>query len=424
MQEHYPRSSALARRARAVIPGGWHLSGRPLLPRGAAPHYFVEASGSSITDADGNVYTDFILAYGPPILGHARREVDEAAFAQARRGNLLSVNHALHVAFVERLLTLVPGAEMGMFFKTGSDATTAAVRIARRATGRKAIARCGYHGWHDWCLPEEDFAPEGMADQVRGYDALHPATLAALLAREPGRYAAVILAPEMIHPPSAEKILLLMALAREHGALFIMDEVKTGIRAPGWTMQACCGIRPDMTTLSKALGNGWPVGAVLGPRAVMEHAAGMHVSATYHGEVAAMAAALATLDLVERENVQQRIEALGTRLIDGLNAAAARNRIPALAHGEPIPAMPFLRFAHPEPGLNDRLREAVFEQALAQGLLLHPRHLWFICAAHDEAQIDRAIDVIDGAMHRAALTFGGAAIAPVPPAEAASAAPG
>lgn len=413
MKDPYQRSRDCAARAQDLIPGGWHLSGRPLLARGAAPLYFTQGSGATIRDVDGADYVDFVLAYGPLILGHARPEVDEAAFAQARRGNLLSLNHALHPDFVERVVGLVAGAEMGAFFKTGSEATTAAVRIARRATGRKAIARCGYHGWHDWCLPDEDFAPEGLSAQVRPYDAMRPETLACLLDAAPGRYAAVILAPEMIHPPDADKARRLMALAHRHGALFIMDEVKTGIRASGWTMQAAYGLRPDMTTLSKALGNGWPIAALVGPRETMRHAAGIHLSATYHGETSAMAAALATLDIIEREDVQARVKRLGQRLIDGLNEAVRRNRIPAAAYGEPMPAMPFLSFAHPDAELNERLKEAVYEHALGQGILLHPRHLWFISSAHDEAMIDRAVEAVDEGMRLAARAFGeGALVAP------------
>jgi glutamate-1-semialdehyde 2,1-aminomutase len=397
--ERYAASRALYRRAHELIPGGIHLSGRPLLDPDRSPLYFERGRGGRIWDADGNEYVDFIMAYGPFLLGYAHAEVDGAAVDQARRGNLLSLNHPLHLTFVEALLRRFPAAEMGVFVKTGSEATTAAVRIARRATGRRLIARCGYHGWHDWCVPDEDFVPEGLSDQVFVYDATRPETLSALLDARPGRFAAVILAPEMIHPPSREALEAIMAAARRHGAVFIMDEVKTGFRAPGGSMQAFYGgVEPDLTTLSKALGNGWPVGAVVGRRAVMRHAAGMHLSATYHGDTAAMAAALATMDIVEREGVQERVWALGERLIAGLNEAARRNRVPAEAYGEPIPPMPFLRFAHPDPAANERLKELVYAQVLAEGVLLHPRHMWFVSAAHTAADIERAVDTVDAAM--------------------------
>jgi glutamate-1-semialdehyde 2,1-aminomutase len=178
-----------------------------------------------------------------------------------------------------------------------------------------------------------------------------------------------------------------------------MDEVKTGFRAPGGSMQVSYGVAPDMTTLSKALGNGWPIGAVIGPRAVLAHAAGMHLSATYHGDTAAMAAALATLEIIERDGVQETVWALGQRLIEGLNGAARRHRFPAEAYGEPIPPMPFLRFTHPDPARNEQLKELVYARVMAEGVLLHPRHMWFVSTAHRAADIDRAVETVDAAMH-------------------------
>ncbi len=403
MTDHsrYPNSAALFARAQEIIPGGIHLSGRPLLRPDCSPMYFERGKGSCIWDADQNEYIDFINAYGPFLLGYADEEVDAAAFRQSASGNLLSLNHPLHLAFVEALLRRFPNADMGVFVKTGSEATTAAVRIARRATGRRLVARCGYHGWHDWCVPDEDFVPEGLRDQIVAYDASRPETLVAALASRPGQFAAVILAPETIYPMDREKLACLMQTARSHGAIFIMDEVKTGIRAPGHSMQALYDIRPDLTTLSKALGNGWPIGAVLGRREVIRHAAGMHLSATYHGETAAMAAAIATLAIVDRDRVQEHVWTLGERLISGLNEAAQQAGFPGRAYAEPMPSMPFLAVLHPEPATCDRLRHFLYEEVLARGVLLHPRHLWFISRSHTVEQIDRTIEVTAQAMRTA-----------------------
>jgi glutamate-1-semialdehyde 2,1-aminomutase len=152
----YPRSEACYERARQVIPGGIHLSGRPLLDPQTSPMYFDRASGCRVFDVDGNQYIDYLMAFGAYLLGYAHPEVEAAAFAQAQRGRLISLNHPQHVEFIEALLPRFPGMEMGVFFKTGSEATTAALRIARRHTGRRRVARCGYHGWHDWCLPLAD----------------------------------------------------------------------------------------------------------------------------------------------------------------------------------------------------------------------------------------------------------------------------
>lgn len=387
----YENSRALRRRAEALFPGGHHLSSRPLLGPDAAPLYLERGRGCRVWDVDGHEYVDYFMAFGPFLLGYADEEVDAAAIHQLRRGGLLSLSHPLHLEFLERLLARFPGAEMGMFFKTGSEATTAALRIARRATGRRVVARCGYHGWHDWCLPLAAEVPAGLDAQVLEF-AANVASLEALLTAHAGQVAAVIVAPEMVRAPSVEVFAGLARLARAHGAVFVMDEVKTALRIAPGSMQRRYGVVPDLTTVSKALGNGWPIAAVIGARSVMASAAGMHLSATYHGDTAAMAAAIAVLDIVERDEVAEHVWRLGARLIDGLNAAAARHGVAAEAYGEPLPPMPFLRFDRGE------ARDAFFAACVARGVLLHPRHMWFISRAHTDADIERTLEVADEAM--------------------------
>jgi len=396
--DRHARSKALLRRAREIIPGGYHLTGRPIAGPDDAPMYIERGQGARCWDVDGHEYIDYFMAFGPNLLGYANPEVDAAAIEQVRRGALLSLNHPLHVRFIERLIERFPGSEMGAFFKTGSDATTAALRLARRATGRRKVARCGYHGWHDWCLPLEPFVPAGMAEQVLEFAAKDPDTLRALFAAHPGEIAAVIVAPEMVYPPSPEVFAALAELTREHGAVFIMDEVKTAFRVAPGSMQQRLGVVPDLTTLSKALGNGWPVAAVIGKREVMRHGAEMHMSATYHGETAGIAAALAVLDILDREDVTGHVWRLGERLIDGLNGIAVAHDVPAIAYGEPLPPMPFMRFTHPDVAVNDRLRERFFAEVINAGVMLHPRHLWFISYAHTLADIEHTLVVADVAM--------------------------
>ena len=399
--DRYAISHALYERAREIIPGGIYLDGgKPLLPRGKSPLYFDRAQGAYIWDADGNRYIDFIMAYGPFVLGYAHPEVDAAAVAQLAAGNLVSMNHTLHVRFIEELLQRFPYAEMGAFFKAGSEATTAALRIGRRATGRRTVVRCGYHGWHDWCYPQAEFVPAGLDDQVVAFDPRESGSLPQIFAAHRDQIAAVIVAPEMVHPPDADVVREFARLAHENGALFILDEVKTGLRTRGGSMQAYYGIKPDLTTLSKALGNGWPIAALVGTREAMRHGEGIPLSATYHGETAAMAAAIETLRIVERDDAPEYLDRIGRRFIAGLNEAAARNGVPAQAYGEPIAAMPFLKFAD---GAAD-LKERFYADVLAGGVLLHPNHLWYVSTAHTERDIDDALAIVDGAMGRLALT--------------------
>jgi glutamate-1-semialdehyde 2,1-aminomutase len=393
----YAASSQWRARAAKVIPGAHHLSGRPLLPGEDAPAYMTRGQGARCWDADGHEYIDYIGAYGPFLLGYAHPVVDSAARAQLERGSLLSLNHPLHVEFAERLVARFESAEMVTFFKTGSEATTAALRVARAATGRKTVVRCGYHGWHDWCLPLEPFVPGGLAAQVLELDASKPESLERLLSEAPAPAAAVIVAPEMFLPTRREIFHQLLATTRAHGAVFILDEVKTALRIKPGSFQEHVGIRPDLTTLSKALGNGWPIAALVGKREVMQAAAGLHLSATYHGETAGMAAAMATLDFVESHPVAEHVWSLGERLIAGLNESASRHGIPALAFGEPLPPMPFLKFSVADEALNQRVKTRFYSEVLARGVLLHPRHLWFISYAHTASDIERTLEVADTA---------------------------
>lgn len=396
--DRYPRSRALFERAQRVIPGGIHLSGRPLVDAETTPMYFDRAKGCRLWDVDGREYVDYLMAFGPFLLGYAHPEVDQAADEQGRRGRLLSMNHPLHVRFVETLVERFPGADMGVFFRSGSEATTAALRIARRATGRRKVARCGYHGWHDWCVPKEDFVPAGLDAQVVEFCANEPASLEAALGARRGEVAAVIVAPEMVLPHDPAVFHELLRVAHAHGAVFIMDEVKTGLRIAPGSVSARVGLTPDVITVSKALGNGWPAAAVLGRREVMEHGAGMHYSATFHGDTAAMAAALATIEIVERTRAAAYVERLGARLIEGLGGVARAHGVPAEAYGEPLPAMPFFRFTHESPEARAAATRTFYREVLAHGILLHPRHMWFVSLAHTDEDITRTIAVADEAM--------------------------
>jgi glutamate-1-semialdehyde aminotransferase len=360
--------------------------------------YIARGHGCRITDVDGHEYIDFLMAYGAFLLGYADPEVDAAARAELELGSLLSMNRPQHVLFAEALVERFSAADMAVLLKTGSEATTAALRIARRATGRRRVARAGYHGWHDWCLPLDRSVPGGLDMQVLEFDsnALH--SLEALFSVYPGEIAAVILAPEMVLPPTGELFQAIQDVTHRHGALFVLDEVKTAFRTAPGSVQARFGLKPDLTTVSKGLSNGWPVAAVVGRRDIMNSAAGMHLSGTYHGDTAAMAAALTTLRIVEERGVADHVWALGQRLIDGLNAIAHDLDVPALSYGEPFPPMPFLTFNHPHPEKNDALRTVFYEAMLERGVLLHPRHMWFISYAHRTADIDTTLEHARSAM--------------------------
>jgi glutamate-1-semialdehyde aminotransferase len=230
--------------------------------------------------------------------------------------------------------------------------------------------------------------------------------LEALFQEFPKQVAAVILAPEMVLPHDPDIFRSLLRIAHANGALFVMDEVKTGLRIAPNSVSERVGINPDLITVSKALANGWPVAVTLGRREVMQCAEGMHYSATFHGDTTAMAAARVTQEIVRTENVQSRLERLGQQLIDGLNAISSELGAPAIAYGEPLPAMPFFHFTHSNNSTNAQLTIRFFREVLAGGILLHPRHMWFLSNAHTAADVDRALEVCRRALKLTLSTVG------------------
>lgn len=405
MNHRYPRSVELSQRARHVIPGGHHLSGRELVDVESTPSYFDWAKGSQVRDVDGHTYVDWLMAFGPFLLGYAREEVERAAVESARNGRLVSLNHPMHVEFIEALLARFGWADMGCFFRNGSEATTAALRIARRATGRRRVVRCGYHGWHDWCLPLENFVPDGLQQQVLEFNANDIASLQRVYDHYPNEIAAVVLAPEMVLPLSKDRVHAVAAMARRHGSVFVMDEVKTGFRSPSGSICAMLGVEPELVTLSKAMGNGWPVAVLLGTRDVMEHGNEMHLSGTFHGDVSAMAASLTTIDIIEREGAAAHADRIGNTLLAGLARVSSSNGIEVDTFPEPIAAMPFMRFRHADPAERKRRTDIFYREVLAQGVLLHPRHLWFPSLAHTDLDVEKTLEAADLGMKAVARSL-------------------
>ena len=404
----FDRSVELYGRSRALVPGAEAWPRAVFSPAEAFPAYIVRAKGARCTDVDGNEYIDLLMGYGPVILGHADPIVDRAVKTQLSNGNVFSLENAVQADLAAMIRERLPAAEMAMFFKTGSDATTAALRIARRYTGRRRVAFCGYHGWHDWRFFDKDYVPDYLTDQVWQFAAWDPSTLAAVLDEAAGEFAAVIVAPEMVVPPDREVFDALVRLTHRHGAVFVLDEIKTGARTPPWTLQQRLGISADLTTLSKAIGNGHAVAAVVGHREIMTAANGVHLAGTYHGEGSGLAAALATIPELETRSTREHIWTIGEYLIHGLREMVAHHGVRAEAAAVPIPSMPQLLFRYANPGQNDHVSAVFFREVIRRGVLVHPKHMWFISGSHTRADIDRVLNCADEALElaqRAAEAF-------------------
>ncbi len=285
-------------------------------------------------DVDGNRYVDFPMALGPMILGHAWPAVNEAIERQLADGITFTLPHPIELEVAERVVAQIPGAERIRFGKTGSDANSAAIRIARAVTGRDGVIVGGYHGWHDWFIStttRDLGVPEAVKALTSAFDVDDLASLDAALAAQAGvgETAAVILEPSGLTEPAPAHLQALCDRARAAGALVMFDEIITGFRlAPGGAQERY-GVRADLATFGKALGNGMPISAIAGPAEYMDRLEEIFFSGTHGGETLSMAAARATLDEMTGE-VYAGLESKGLRL---RQASRPRSRPPASASG-------------------------------------------------------------------------------------------
>ena len=367
-----PQSMAMYERAAALIPGATQLiSRRPSrVAYGVSPVYAVRARGARFWDLDGFEYIDWISGIGAILLGYADPVVDEAVCRQISLGTVYSVNHELEIELAEALCEAIPCAEMVRYAKCGGEACAVAVRIARGATGRDKVLFCGYHGWHDWYLAAnlaEEAAlnahlfpgiePIGVPRALAGTALPFPygdlAALGDLLDRHRGEVAAVIMEPLRSEIPPDGYLSGVRDLAREHGAIFILDEVSSGLRFSTGGAQQYLGVTPDMAVFAKSLSNGYPMAAVVGKREVMESAARMFISSTYWSDTIGLRAALTTIQEVRRRNVPAQLWQFGARLKTELNALAVEVGLDVACTG--IDVHPHLDFRVSDPLLRSQV---------------------------------------------------------------------
>ncbi|MCG8452757.1 MAG: aminotransferase class III-fold pyridoxal phosphate-dependent enzyme, partial [Spirochaetales bacterium] len=257
-------------RATSLIPGGALGIRRPYnFVEGEFPIFIDHGQGGQIVDVDGNTFTDFLCAYGPIILGYREQEVDEAVISRIReKGFCFSLTQVLQNELAEVLRDIIPCAQMSLFVKTGSDATSVAVRLARAFTQRTGIIRCGYHGWHDWCVEVKGGIPAKLYEDVREFPYNDLDALESLLKQHGEDTAAIILTPYG-HPlaapmedPAPGFLEGAKKLAHCYGALLIFDEIRTGFRLALGGAQERFGVTPDVAVFGKAMANGYAIAAV------------------------------------------------------------------------------------------------------------------------------------------------------------------
>ena len=390
----YTESERMFAEAQDLFPGGTPQHRRALIP-GGSPIYMDRGRGSHIWDVDGNEYIDYTLSLGPIVLGYAHPRVNRAVAEAMKKGATFTLNHPIQNQLARRLIEVIPSAEMVWYARTGSGVTSSALRIARAHTGREKVIRCGYHGWHDWCVPGGAGVPKSIADEIIGWDGQETDGLQAIFNEHPDQIACLIVAPEAIHDLSAERLRDVQRVVAGAGAIWILDEIKTGFRMALGGVQEHFGVTPDLTTVSKAMANGWPIGAVVGRREIMLTADKVWLPSTFNEETLGMAAALATIDeLAERDGIAHFFH-IGTRLIDGLTKLCLAIGVEAHGEAQPLPPMPFLRFDYEDDAVRDKARGIFFREVIGRGVLFHPGHVWFLTLSHTDEDVDRSLEVAE-----------------------------
>jgi len=421
-------SDALFQRARRVLPGGVDSPVRAFKSVGGRPLFIARGSGSHIIDVDGNSYIDYVLSWGPLILGHAHPAVVSAIHYATEDGTSFGAPHASEVTLAETIMDFMPKIEMLRFVNSGTEAVMSAIRVARAFTRRDCIIKFegNYHGHADSMLvkagsgvatlglPDSPGVPAGAASDtlVAAFNDIN--SVRSLFEANPDRVAAVIIEPVAgnmgVIPPLATFLHELRDLCSRHGSLLIFDEVMTGFRVHPGGAQEMYGVTPDLTTLGKVIGGGLPVGAYGGRRDIMQLMAPegpVYQAGTLSGNPLAMSAGIATLTELATEGVWDAIAARCTRLCDGLASAANLAGIPVQVNragtmftlffsANPVIDWPTAKQADPA-----RFR-AYFDAMMQRGVYFAPSafEAGFVSAAHSEEDIDQTISAARFAFER------------------------
>jgi glutamate-1-semialdehyde 2,1-aminomutase len=419
------RSREILERSRDLFPGGVNSPVRAFRGVGGDPVVAARGEGARIWDADGREYIDYVLSWGPLVLGHAHPMVLDAVDAAMRNGTSFGMPTELEVQLGELIRGRMPHVEMMRFVSSGTEATMSAIRLARAYTGRDAIIKFDgcYHGHADSFLVKagSGIATLGLPDSPGVPDTLAALTLTAAFnnldeTRELAKsaksgIAAIIVEPVVGNsgfiPPGENFLSGLREIADEMGALLVFDEVMTGFRiAPGGARERF-GVTPDLTTLGKVIGGGLPAAAYGGRREIMERIAPVgpvYQAGTLSGNPLAMAAGHATLTALTRE-LHERIATRTTKLVNGLREIAARLGVPFTAEsagsmwGFFFHTGPVKNFEDAKSSDIDLFRK-FFHAALERGVYLAPSafEAGFVSAAHGDREVDETLQRLEDAM--------------------------
>ncbi len=421
----HEKSNAMQRRALSVMPLGVNSNFR-YWGEGITP-YVQRAKGAYLWDVDGNRFIDYRLAFGPIILGHAYPEVDAKVHEEIDKGVLFAMTSELELAVAEKIVAMCPAVEMVRFACSGTEATMHALRVARAYTGREKVVKFegNYHGFQDYMLfstyaPSEAYGnrrspvpiptssgiPKCLNSLVITLPFNDFEVLESALRRAGHEVAAIITEPVQDNCGAIEPVPGFLEFIRsqcdEYGIVFILDEVKTGFRIARGGAQEYYGLKPDLATYAKSIANGYPLAALGGRRQIMSIIGhGVAQGGTFNNNKPGVAAACATLDILQNQPILETIARRGRRLMDGLKSIFDEAGIPVCVSGHPsmfsfavgIERVTCQReWDKSDQGYYLRLVEAAIERGIMPDH--DPREPWYLCYSHSDADIDETLNVM------------------------------
>lgn len=396
------RSWELFEEACGLVPGGVLGARKPNdFIKGEYPIFLETGEGCRLTDVDGNEFVDFLCGYGPIILGYREQEVDDAVCRQIKeKGFCFTLTQKFQNELAKKLTELVPSSELSIFLKTGSDATTASIRIARAYTAKTKVMRCGYHGWHDWCVEMKGGIPPKFYEDVFEFQYNRLDQLEELMAVHGDETAAIIMTPfghpnhEKMQEPVPGFLEGVRALADKYGAVLIYDEIRTAFRLRMGGAQELYGVTPDLTVLGKAIANGYPISVVTGKKDVMTTAESrLFISSTFFPNSEGFVAALKTIEILERDNVLENLWEKGGRFMEKIRALLEKYQVGAELTG--VAPMFFITFEKDETGAYKGKRTDFYTQLIRKGFFFSPYHHAYISFRHTEEDLNLTLTAIE-----------------------------
>lgn len=379
MSNRYEKSTEFLTRAEATIPIGSQTfsKSRTQYPVGISPLFATRAKGPYLWDLDGNKYIDLVSNLASITLGYRNQKVDSAVRKQMNLGNGFSLPSTLEAVVAEKITSLVPSAEMVRFGKNGTDATSAAIRLARAYTGRDYVAVCGYHGWQDWFIgstSRNKGVPKKTSALTLTFKYNDIKSLEKIFSKHPKGIAAVILEPMTNEFPENKFLEKTKKLCRKYGAVLIFDETITGFRFSKGGAQEVFQVTPDLSTFGKGIANGYPLSVVCGSREIMREMENIFFSGTFGGELLSLAAANVVLGMHQKDEISPRLNKYGEELSQDLQKVIDQSDMSGLLEIKGHPTWKFLEWKDGSESTAPELKTFFMQEMFRSGILILSTH--------------------------------------------------